>query len=113
VEIWYSLSHLGILYQEKSGNPDRRAKRRKVSEKNFGGKVWHLKRLPVFSLASVGAKHKFLDKRVSLAGGCSFDVEGRVARWLVFKPKNPNFGKILRVSDWRMLIYFIAIWIML
>jgi hypothetical protein len=27
-----------------------------------------------------------------------------------FQTKNPNLGKIFRVSDWKMLIYFMAIW---
>jgi hypothetical protein len=29
----------------------------------------------------------------------------RVARWLIFKPKNPNLGKFLRALDWEMLIW--------
>jgi hypothetical protein len=33
----------------------------------------------------------------------------RVARWFVFKPKIP-FGKKIRASHWKMLIYFTAIW---
>jgi hypothetical protein len=27
-----------------------------------------------------------------------------------FQTKNPNLGKFFRVSDWKMLIYFMAIW---
>jgi hypothetical protein len=27
-----------------------------------------------------------------------------------FPTKNPNLGKILKVSNWKMLIYFMAIW---
>jgi hypothetical protein len=30
-----------------------------------------------------------------------------------FLTKNPNLGKLLRASDWKMLIYFITIWNML
>jgi hypothetical protein len=34
----------------------------------------------------------------------------RIARWFVFKPKIlGNLGKILRASDWKILIYFMAI----
>jgi hypothetical protein len=32
-------------------------------------------------------------------------VAGRVARWHIFKPKNPNLGKFWRVLEWHMLIY--------
>jgi hypothetical protein len=31
----------------------------------------------------------------------------RVARWLLF---NPNLGKFWRALDWKMLMYFMAIW---
>jgi hypothetical protein len=27
-----------------------------------------------------------------------------------FQTKNPNFGKFWRALDWKMLIYFMAIW---
>jgi hypothetical protein len=27
-----------------------------------------------------------------------------------FQTKNPNLGKFFRALDWKMLIYFIAIW---
>jgi hypothetical protein len=27
-----------------------------------------------------------------------------------FKNKTPNLGKFLRALDWKMLIYFMAIW---
>jgi hypothetical protein len=27
-----------------------------------------------------------------------------------FQTKNPNLGKIIRASDWKMMIYFMAIW---
>jgi hypothetical protein len=28
----------------------------------------------------------------------------RVARWHVFKPKNPNMGKLWRVMQWKVLV---------
>jgi hypothetical protein len=34
----------------------------------------------------------------------------RVARWFVFKPKNPNLCKFGRALDWKMFIYITAIW---
>jgi hypothetical protein len=34
----------------------------------------------------------------------------RVARWYVFKTKNPNFGKFWRVVQRKMWKYFMAIW---
>jgi hypothetical protein len=37
-------------------------------------------------------------------------IYGRVARWLIFKPKNLNLGKFCRALDGKMLIYFMAIW---
>jgi hypothetical protein len=30
----------------------------------------------------------------------------RVARWFIFKPKNPNLGKFWRAFDVKMLIHF-------
>jgi hypothetical protein len=33
----------------------------------------------------------------------------RVARWYIFKTKNPNLGKFLRVLQWKMLKYFMDI----
>jgi hypothetical protein len=36
--------------------------------------------------------------------------ENRVARWFVFKQKITLWEKIFRGSDWKMLIYFMAIW---
>jgi hypothetical protein len=32
----------------------------------------------------------------------------RVARWHIFKPKNPNLGKFWRDLQWKMSIYFMA-----
>jgi hypothetical protein len=37
-------------------------------------------------------------------------MSDRVARWYIFKPKNPNLGKFGRVLRWKMLIYFMSIW---
>jgi hypothetical protein len=34
----------------------------------------------------------------------------RVARWHIFKPKNPNLGKFWRVLQWKILVYFMTIW---
>jgi hypothetical protein len=34
----------------------------------------------------------------------------RVARWFIFKPKDPNLGKFLRALEWKMLIYFMDFW---
>jgi hypothetical protein len=34
----------------------------------------------------------------------------RVARWHILKTKNPYFGKFWRVLQWKMLVYFMAIW---
>jgi hypothetical protein len=33
-----------------------------------------------------------------------------VARWFLFKQKNPNLSKFWRDLDWKMLIVFMAIW---
>jgi hypothetical protein len=43
----------------------------------------------------------------------SDDILTRDARWFIFKPKNPNLGKFWRALDWKMLIYFTAIWYIL
>jgi hypothetical protein len=37
-------------------------------------------------------------------------IHTRVARWLVFKPKNPNLGKFWRILHWKMLVYFMDTW---
>jgi hypothetical protein len=36
-------------------------------------------------------------------------LKSRVARWFIYKPKNSNLGKFLRVIDCKMLIYFMDI----
>jgi hypothetical protein len=36
-------------------------------------------------------------------------VQGRVARWFVFKPKIAIWGEFWRALDWKMLKYFMAI----
>jgi hypothetical protein len=36
-------------------------------------------------------------------------VVNRVARWCIFKPKNPKLGKFCRVSEWKMLVYSLFI----
>jgi hypothetical protein len=38
------------------------------------------------------------------------EIVRRVARWFIFKPKIPILGKFWRALDWKMLIYFMAIW---
>jgi hypothetical protein len=52
-----------------------------------------------------------------------FPPQFRVARWFVFKPKNPNLGKFWRALDWKILWlhgifyghlgYFITVWYIL
>jgi hypothetical protein len=48
----------------------------------------------------------------SLSEAC-FSAKGslcaRVARWFIFKPKNPNLGKIWRDSEWKNLLYLMTI----
>jgi hypothetical protein len=34
----------------------------------------------------------------------------RVARWYIFKPKNPHLGNFWRVLQWEMVVYFMNIW---
>jgi hypothetical protein len=34
----------------------------------------------------------------------------RVARWFIFKAKNPNLGTFWWALEWKMLVYFITIW---
>jgi hypothetical protein len=41
---------------------------------------------------------------------CKLVIRSRVARWLIFKTENPNFGKIWRVLLRKMLVHFMAIW---
>jgi hypothetical protein len=36
-------------------------------------------------------------------------LESRVARWHIFKPKNLNLVKFLRVLQWTLLVYFMAL----
>jgi hypothetical protein len=37
-------------------------------------------------------------------------VPGRVARWYIFRPKNPNLGKFWRDVKWKRLVYYMATW---
>jgi hypothetical protein len=37
-------------------------------------------------------------------------VETRVARWYIFKTKNPNLGTFFSVLQGKMLVKFMAIW---
>jgi hypothetical protein len=37
-------------------------------------------------------------------------VHARVARWYIFKTKIPILGKFLMVLQWKMLVYYMAIW---
>jgi hypothetical protein len=47
----------------------------------------------------------------SVPGHSAFIViETRVARWFVFKPKNPNLGKFGRAFEWKMLVFVMVIW---
>jgi hypothetical protein len=36
-------------------------------------------------------------------------VKNRVARWFIFKTKNPNLGKFWMALEWKMLVYFMGI----
>jgi hypothetical protein len=38
------------------------------------------------------------------------EAESRVARWFIFKPKNPNLGTFWRALEWKMLVHFMTIW---
>jgi hypothetical protein len=33
----------------------------------------------------------------------------RVARWYIFKPKNPSLGKFWRVLEWKRMVYVLVI----
>jgi hypothetical protein len=37
----------------------------------------------------------------------------RVARWYIFKPKNPNLGKKWCALEWKLFAYFMVIWTIL
>jgi hypothetical protein len=37
-------------------------------------------------------------------------ADNRGCQMVVFKPKNPNLGKFWRTLEWKMLVYFMAIW---
>jgi hypothetical protein len=41
--------------------------------------------------------------------GRIFADSARVARWFIFKPKNPNLGKFWRALEWNMFVYFMTI----
>jgi hypothetical protein len=45
--------------------------------------------------------HNFFDRTTTNEQGCQM---------VSFQTKNPNLGKFWRVLDWKMLIYFMAIW---
>jgi hypothetical protein len=44
--------------------------------------------------------------RVILGGRLS----SRVARWFVFKPKNPNFVEFWLALHWKMVVYVMGTW---
>jgi hypothetical protein len=50
---------------------------------------------------SEGLGRKFGQSFFSLRQGCQM---------VSFRTENPNFGKLLRVLQWKMLVYFMAIW---
>jgi hypothetical protein len=33
-----------------------------------------------------------------------------VARWFLFRPKNPNWGIFWRTLEWKMLLHFLVTW---
>jgi hypothetical protein len=39
-----------------------------------------------------------------------FATIAKVARWFVFQPKIPIWEKKFRALEWKMLVYFMAIW---
>jgi hypothetical protein len=49
----------------------------------------------------------FLSQNVANA---SPGADYRVARWFVFKTKNPNLGQFWKSLEWKMLLYFMIIW---
>jgi hypothetical protein len=40
----------------------------------------------------------------------TYKRSNRVARWYIYKPKNPNLCKFWRALELKMLVYFMAIW---
>jgi hypothetical protein len=53
-----------------------------------------------------------LIKRKAISGHRS-RLGHRVARWVCFQTKNTNLGKFWRAMQWKMLVYFMAIWYIL
>jgi hypothetical protein len=43
------------------------------------------------------------------APNASLQVRARIARWRIFKSKNPNLGKFCRVLQWEWLVYFMSL----
>jgi hypothetical protein len=57
------------------------------------------------------AKHRMMQSVPSFSAFSASSVKKRimVARWHVFRPKNPNLGKFWSVLQWTMLVYFMVV----
>jgi hypothetical protein len=102
--IWYIFPRFGTLYQEKSGNLGWNSEL--ASKSNFD--VFASRELKTDTRDLILAVVELLQR------DAKWREFNRVARWhRHVSTKNPNLGKIGRVLQLKMFVYFIAIWTIL
>jgi hypothetical protein len=52
-----------------------------------------------------GQKNVFQSKKIAHSGGT-----GLPDGTYIFTPKNPSWGKVRKVLQWKVLVYFMAVW---
>jgi hypothetical protein len=62
----------------------------------------------LFYVSRQPSKEAFSSQMSSASGADDCDTQG--CQMVCFQTKNPNLGKSWRALDWKMSIYFIAIW---
>jgi hypothetical protein len=67
------------------------------------------KQTPLPLLARVTSPNSFVHQ-FSAKNGKKLRCGRRSCQMAYFKIKNPNLGKFRRVLEWKMLVYFMAIW---
>jgi hypothetical protein len=53
---------------------------------------------------------KWHERLSNTSSNTNFCIFFRVARWFVFKTKNPNLVKFWRILQWKMMVYFMGTW---
>jgi hypothetical protein len=102
VVMWYIFTRFGMLYREKSGNPV--SNQKKVAFPSDG-----TKRKKELLKMNKFCRHGYVRQRGLLMTLLYFLglPDG------IFSYENPNLGILWRVLEWKVLVYFIALWYIL